>query len=708
MVSKLSLMLVFVLVAVLVIPISLQDSFAESRFLPPSESGFSPVQKSTGVKMMFCSNHALTPQECEEKYDGYTWTDRVNVLIYAPGWNTEENIMEKIGQSENNEITISTRDGTVDTAVFTETGPDTGVFFGVVKLTGQHYTVHDQNDIEIKAHGHLSSNVGIIGSGQGCETSSGGHGHGFLIPLVMQMKGLLFSAVMIDFIPEAHAQMHGHMPSTDQMHGHMPSTDQMHGHMPSTDQMHGHMQSTPTCSTVGITGSALDVAARLPTDFQEGAVTVSWEANEDVVLTKSATWSWRIGEIEFDKNEFSVNEPIKFTLHDRDLWIHHAEFFTYWMHVYSDSDQAGIYVPVQFMQNHDHGSEVEYTGVKTKLSEPAASSLTKYTPEGKWKMYFWWSPGGVIGIDQDYDLNLMVHDGLTDIHQLKLYYNMEIWLNGELLEVRTEGFADDGHAVETVNFDQRGSVKIVFTDLFGSDIGNSFSFQVAPEAILKDVVPRHHAFDTVIGELEGRYGTHYIDKLDGEFSVTLDEESQELDMLHVSHGDTITVEYTDMTVPKPFVTSDDLDIKARTVVYDQPIGLVNADELLEEESTITETSFLKSSEGIKRIQDTKTRSSITSVSAEISIPTWVKKNASWWSDGQINDPDFAKGIEYMIQENIIDVPRDNVDVDEELANITSIPMWVRSNASWWSEGLLTDVEFANGLKYLISNGLIKV
>ena len=62
----------------------------------------------------------------------------------------------------------------------------------------------------------------------------------------------------------------------------------------------------------------------------------------------------------------------------------------------------------------------------------------------------------------------------------------------------------------------------------------------------------------------------------------------------------------------------------------------------------------------------------------------------------------------MIQENIIDVQRDNVDVDEELANITSIPMWVRDNASWWSEGQLTDVEFANGLKYLISNGLIKV
>ena len=42
----------------------------------------------------------------------------------------------------------------VDNAVFSETGPDTGVFFGVVKMSGQHFTVHDQNDSLVKGHGH--------------------------------------------------------------------------------------------------------------------------------------------------------------------------------------------------------------------------------------------------------------------------------------------------------------------------------------------------------------------------------------------------------------------------------------------------------------------------------------------------------------------------------------------------------------------------
>ena len=37
----------------------------------------------------------------------------------------------------------------------------------------------------------------------------------------------------------------------------------------------------------------------------------------------------------------------------------------------------------------------------------------------------------------------------------------------------------------------------------------------------------------------------------------------------------------------------------------------------------------------------------------------------WWSDGQINDPDFAKGIEYLVQENIISVSAAEEILDED-------------------------------------------
>ena len=92
------------------------------------------------------------------------------------------------------------------------------------------------------------------------------------------------------------------------------------------------------------------------------------------------------------------------------------------------------------------------------------------------------------------------------------------------------------------------------------------------------------------------------------------------------------------------------------------------------------------------------------VTQEITIPDWVKNNAGWWSDGQIDDSSFASGIEYMIKEGIIQVP-----ISERQEGTESvIPDWVKNNAGWWSEGLISDEDFAGGLQYLIANGIISV
>ena len=38
---------------------------------------------------------------------------------------------------------------------------------------------------------------------------------------------------------------------------------------------------------------------------------------------------------------------------------------------------------------------------------------------------------------------------------------------------------------------------------------------------------------------------------------------------------------------------------------------------------------------------------------EISIPAWIKNNAGWWADGQIDDNSFVSGIQYLIKVGII-------------------------------------------------------
>ncbi len=584
----LQLAAVFVLAGALAIPISTpSEAFAEL--------GFTNVKKSSGIIMKFCANETFLLQDCHERYEGIGWTDRINVLIYAPGWNEDEANIEKIGDASN-PITVYTNVARVDNVEFSETGPDTGVFMGVVKMTGQRgYVVHDTYLTRVTVPG-------------------------------MTMDG------------------------------------------------------------DGLDLSTHDRAVMIASDTQDGRITVAWEFNEDEVMQRSASYTWQIGQVEFHKDAYDFNEEVTFFIRDTDLWKHHGEFFTNYVRVYSDSDIAGINVGVQFVKAMEH-AKIQNELTSVHLTSPAASSLTKYTPDREWKTYLWWEPGGVIGVDQDYDLNLMVHDGLTDIHETGLSYDVDIYLNGELVESRTDRYAVDGQGVEPIRFDQRGSAKIVISNIFDQGQGVNFSFQVAPEAILEQVVSRHSAFDrgNVPSYFEGYEHPHYINYLPGRFYMTSDDSSDDQDQLRVSNGDTIYVEYEDLTLPRPYATSDTLEITARAYVVDTGVTQTPNDPEL----------FVG------------TTSTITPVSADIDIPSWVKNSAAWWSNGEISDPAFAEGIEYLVKQNIINVSSETADA-EELAHITSIPSWVKNNAAWWSEGQLSDADFANGLEYLIKENLIDV
>jgi hypothetical protein len=87
------------------------------------------------------------------------------------------------------------------------------------------------------------------------------------------------------------------------------------------------------------------------------------------------------------------------------------------------------------------------------------------------------------------------------------------------------------------------------------------------------------------------------------------------------------------------------------------------------------------------------------------VPDWVKNNAKWWSDGTISDEDFASGLEFLIKENVIDVPQ---GITSENSSESTIPDWLRNNAKWWSDDLLSDSEFLKGIEWMISNGIIKI
>jgi len=89
---------------------------------------------------------------------------------------------------------------------------------------------------------------------------------------------------------------------------------------------------------------------------------------------------------------------------------------------------------------------------------------------------------------------------------------------------------------------------------------------------------------------------------------------------------------------------------------------------------------------------------------DYSIPKWIKNNAAWWAQGQIGDPDFLKGIQYLIEQKILRIPETKQSSDSN----KEIPAWVKNNAKWWSEAKIGDSDFVSGIQYLVQNGIIVV
>jgi len=90
----------------------------------------------------------------------------------------------------------------------------------------------------------------------------------------------------------------------------------------------------------------------------------------------------------------------------------------------------------------------------------------------------------------------------------------------------------------------------------------------------------------------------------------------------------------------------------------------------------------------------------------LAILELVRENAEWWAQGAIGDSDFVSGIQYLIKEGIMTIPE---TVQSTAGNDSQeIPAWIKNNAEWWAQGLITDDDFVKGIQYLVENGIIHI
>jgi len=216
--------------------------------------------------MFFCANNPISKKYyvdgitagdimggCKEKLDGYSWGSRIYILIYSPGFNSDPNRIDVIGNNNHTPITANSREGSISLAGdgcngFIETATDHGLFFGSIKLSGFRHDINGDGSPELYG-------------GNKCEK----------------------------------------------------------------------------------TYSVLDDGSGKVETKQEGGVTVNFEWREDEFVSKTALYSWREATLEFDKTEYDVSDEIHLTLTDLDnmRWPFDTKK-SYPVHVYSDSDLAGI------------------------------------------------------------------------------------------------------------------------------------------------------------------------------------------------------------------------------------------------------------------------------------------------------------------------------------------------------------------------------
>lgn len=86
------------------------------------------------------------------------------------------------------------------------------------------------------------------------------------------------------------------------------------------------------------------------------------------------------------------------------------------------------------------------------------------------------------------------------------------------------------------------------------------------------------------------------------------------------------------------------------------------------------------------------------------VPSWVKNTARWWSEGEVGDADFVKGMQYLIEQHMMTVNYGS----NGTAKASKIPSWVKAVAGWWADGKVPDGEFVKGMEYLVDSGIIEV
>lgn len=165
------------------------------------------------------------------------------------------------------------------------------------------------------------------------------------------------------------------------------------------------------------------------------------------------------------------------------------------------------------------------------------------------------------------------------------------------------------------------------------------------------------------------------------FTINVDEVTGDFAVIHI----------VDSSGKKSSPINLPISEKVTTITAPNPFG----SEIFGEGEYILEVDYDRKNDSVKFfVKD----------SGNVVIPVWIKDLGAWWVEGLISDSEFTKGIEYLIENNVIVIPQGIAIQNSE----SVVPDWVRDNTEWWIQGQISDKKYAAALEYLIKIGIIVI
>jgi hypothetical protein len=310
---------------------------------------------------------------------------------------------------------------------------------------------------------------------------------------------------------------------------------------------------------------------------------------------------------------------------------------------------------------------------KQNASLESGDKVIVLSTEEDWKFHLTLTPEGKINPNDEINLNFEFRDPITNIVIPQITYDLDIFLNGNHIESFRGVESYTGRDSLPVIFDNTGAVILRISNVNNFDTSGEFSFKVTEpkEPIIADKIIDIALNSSLPGcELIESCYLPYEQKLSvGEIVLwnNVDSVAHTVSSGNPSKGKS---DYFDSGIIAP---GDNFSQKFDTAglfsyyceLHPWMLGVISVDNSV--------------------------------------IPSWIKNNAGWWADGTIDDDSFVQGIQYLIENNILDVTSQTTDTYQE-----KIPSWIKNNAGWWADGTIDDNSFITGIEWLVSNGIINI